>query len=206
MTNKFDLQLLFHSDGVEKSNFMARVFGLFSEEPVRFWSEMSSSPYEYLGRPTICRKGENAKPWTLDFAFRRKSDSLNFVAEQKCELAFENGRRMTLDSNSQIERHRDKPAFVEFLNAASLPDSFNCSVTTRTNRKTTIQFSGAILVWGRTTPEGRDSAISHYGLADVLSMEAIVNDLLREENRPYREYIEKRMRWCDDLFSALLGK
>jgi hypothetical protein len=92
--SKFSLESVFKADGLEKGNFLSRVFGLFNEEPVRCWAEMESSPYEYLGRPTLYPKEDSG--WTiLDFAFRRRGDGRIFVSEMKCEIAYESFRYMT---------------------------------------------------------------------------------------------------------------
>jgi hypothetical protein len=44
-----------------------------------------------------------------------------------------------------------------------------------------------------------------FGFTDVLSVEAIVNDLLRMENEPYRKFLVERLDWCEELFAALRG-
>jgi hypothetical protein len=169
---------------------------------------MESSPFEYIGRPTISPRGE--KGTTLDFALRRRSDGRCFVAEMKCELAYCNYRYLTLISTEQVERHRTeqlkagKKSFARFLEAAMTPDAFTCTVT-RGNRRISVEISGAILVWGRATPEGKDSAIKQFGFVDVLSVESMVNDLLRAGHEPYRRFLKERWSWCDEMFSALLG-
>lgn len=47
--------------------------------------------------------------------------------------------------------------------------------------------------------------MERFGFVDVLSVESIVNDLLREGHEPYRRFLMERMSWCDEMFAALLG-
>jgi hypothetical protein len=191
---------LFKSDISERDKFPSRLFGLFSEELVRFWCRSSSSPYEDLGRPTLKRNGERLGK-TLDFTFRRRSDGRLYVGEMKCELEYDNYRCLTLTAPSQLERHRrDSDAFRRFLSVASNSDEFTVTVGGRR-----FQVDGAILVWGRVSPEGRTVVMREARLADVLALDAVASDLIRWNDQSWTDFVQKRATWCDELFSTLVG-
>lgn len=208
---RFDLSRTFKTDDLARDNFLSRLFGMFNEEPVRIWGEMESSPYEYLGRPTLFPKGESGYT-VLDFAFRRKSDGVCFVSEMKCELAYNNYAYLTLDSISHVERHRSeqlrsgKQSFARFLEAATSPEKFLCKVTTRKNKRIDLDFAGAILVWGRTSDQKKDVIVREFGFADVLTVEDIINDLLSSKSEQYQDLIARQRSQCEFLFSSLLGE
>ncbi|HWB11595.1 MAG TPA: hypothetical protein VG826_20355 [Pirellulales bacterium] len=198
---------LFKTSNTHRDNFLARVFAMFSEEPVRLWGESQDAPYEYLGRPTLKRPGES-RGQTIDFALRSKQDGRTFVAELKCELAFENYGYLVLNSCAQVQRHVNerKEAFVRFLAMARDPTAYVVSVTGRSGHSRQIEASGAILVWGSVTEEGRRAVMAEFGFADVLSVERIICDLLRTENRAYLDFVGDRERWCAELFRAMQGR
>ncbi len=208
--SEFSLESVFKTDGLERGNFLSRVFGLFNEEPVRLWAEMESSPYEYLGRPTLYPKEDSG--WTtLDFAFRRREDGRIFVAEMKCEIAYESFRYMTLTRIEQVQRHlteqkrQNKKSFPRFLEAARYPDRFQCRVTSRSGQRRDVAIDGAILVWGSVSVVGRKAVQSEFGFADILSVEEIINDLIQSGDASYAEFVRQRGQWSDELFQSLLG-
>jgi hypothetical protein len=191
---------LFKSSVSERDKFLARLFGLFSEDIVRFWCRNPSSPYEDLGRPTLKRCDEKLGK-TLDFTFRRKADGHVFVGEMKCELEYDNYRCLTLTAASQLERHRrDSDAFRRFLLIARNHDEFKVTVGGRP-----VQVNGAILVWGRVLTEGRAAVVKETGLADALALDGIVGDLIRWKDSKYFDFFERRAKWCNELFGALAG-
>lgn len=197
---------VFKTSNTQRDNFLARVFAMFSEEPVRLWGESQDAPYEYIGRPTLKLAGES-RGQTIDFALKSKQDGRVFVAELKCELAFQNYGYLVLTSVAQVQRHVNerKEAFVRFLAMARNPKAYAVSVSDRLGRARPVEASGAILVWGSMTDEGRRAVMEEFGFADVLSVEAIIGDLLRTENRAYTKFVEERERWCAELFRAMLG-
>jgi hypothetical protein len=188
---------LFCSDNSARDNFLARLFGIFSEEILRCWAEAPQAPYEDLGRPTIRHKGEKKPYYTLDFTFRSKNDDRVYIAEMKSELAYENYRYLILESPSQLNHHKGK-SFQIFLDAARNMSRYDVKVR---GRSQTID--GSILVWGSYTEQGRVSVKKHYDFRDVLSVEAIINDLLDWQNQDYVELIQKYENWCGDLFAGL---
>lgn len=198
---------VFKTSNSQRDNFLARLFAMFSEEPVRIWGESDDAAYEYLGRPTLKRPGES-RGRTIDFALKSKGDGRVFVAELKCELAFQNYGYLVLNSVAQVQRHvkERKEAFVRFVDMARDPAAYAVSVTDRSGRSRPIDASGAILVWGSVTEEGRRAVMEEFGFTDVLSVEEIIGDLLRTENRAYLSFITERERWCSELFRAMQNR
>ena len=190
-------QSLFRSDDPARDNFLSRLFGIFNEKVVRCWGKAPQAPYENLGRPTARRVGEKKPYYTLDFTFRSKNDNRVYIAEMKCELAFENYLYLTLESPSQLNHHKN-PAFQFFLDVARDASQYEVKIDGRLQA-----IDGSILVWGSCTEKGRTSVMTHYGLGDVLSVEAIINDLLSWQNQDYAELIRKYGGWCGELFTGL---
>jgi hypothetical protein len=187
---------LFHSSDSPRDKFFARLFGIFNEEIVRCWAKAPQSPYTDLGRPTLKLPGEQ-RGYTLDFALQSKNDGKVYLAEMKCEMEFENYRYLTLELPIQLDHHK-QPAFHRFLDAAQNPNQYMVTVK---GRPQTI--NGSILVWGKCTDEGRISVMAHYGLGDILSLEAVIHDLISWQNQDYAELIAKYERWCGELFTGL---
>lgn len=47
------LEDLFNTGNAARDNFRSRLFGMFSEDVVRYWAANEKSPYGCIGRPTI---------------------------------------------------------------------------------------------------------------------------------------------------------
>ena len=188
----------FRSHDFTRDKFLSRFFGIFSEEIVRIWCKCPKSPYEDLGRPTL-KRPEEKRGRTLDFTFRSKQDGRIYVGELKCELEFENYRYLALTSPSQLDHHTGE-AFRWFLAIAKDPRQYTVTV-----KGSSISVSGAVLVWGSITSEGRKTVMNTTGLADVLSLEQIITDLLIWDNQDYSKFMERRATWCQELFS-LVGR
>jgi len=92
---------IFRTKNPARDKFLSRLFGLFSEEVVRYWCRCPAAPYEDLGRPTLRVPGE-ARGHTLDFTLRHKETVKVYVAEMKCELEFENYRYLRLTGAWQL--------------------------------------------------------------------------------------------------------
>jgi hypothetical protein len=189
-------QSLFHSNDSARDKFLSRLFGIFNEEIVRCWGKAPQAPYEELGRPTIRKVGEK-RGYTLDFTLRSKNDDRIYIAEMKCELEYENYRYLTLESPSQLDHH-GKEAFRIFLDAARNMRQYIVTIKGQPQ-----MINGSILIWGRYTEEGRINVMNKYGLGDVLSLEAIINDLVVWRNQDYTELIHKYERWSSELFTGL---
>jgi hypothetical protein len=189
-------QSLFQSGNSARDKFFARLFGIFNEEIVRCWAKAPQAPYIDLGRPTIKRAREK-RGYTLDFTLQSKNDGRVYIAEMKCWLEFENYRHLTLESPSQLDYHKNE-AFQRFLDAIQNMSQYVVMVKGRSQA-----IHGSILVWGRCTEQGRISVMAQYGLRDVLSLEAIINDLVGWQNQDYAELIRKYEVWCGELFTGL---
>jgi hypothetical protein len=53
------------------------------------------------------------------------------------------------------------------------------------------------------TEQGRTNVIDKYGLKDVLSLKAIINDLVGWQNQDYTELVHKYETCCGELFTGL---
>jgi hypothetical protein len=180
-----------------RGKYLSRVFGIFSEEIVRIWARDSRAPFEDLGRPTLlCPDG---KRYTLDFTFRNRANGAVFVAEMKCEIEYQSYKYLILTGPSQLEHHH-KPAFAALLAVAGAGRGQRAQVG-----KVELQVDGAILIWGATTPEGRAAVIQKHSFADVLSLAEVVADLRAWRSAAYRELIESRRAWTNQLYDALLN-
>lgn len=188
----------FKSTEPDRDKFLSRLFGIFSERIVGCWCERPESEYGNLGRPTVRLQGED-RGRTLDFTFQSRCDGRVYVGELKCELEYENYRYIMLRSPSQLSHHTGE-SFRRFLGVAKNPSEYSVQVGGRE-----CVVSGSILVWGSVSSDGRDSVMRETGLADVLSLEEIVTDLLSWGDADYHKFIGERARWCRELFAALGG-
>lgn len=193
---EISFERLFKSPNPTRDKFLSRLFGVFSEEIARIWCKCPQSPYEDLGRPTLKLPEEN-RGRTLDFTFRSRQDGRMYVGELKCELEFENYRYLTLTSPSQLNHHTGE-AFQRFLATAKNPRQYTVTVSGNS-----VSVSGAVLVWGAVTPDDRRAVMEATGIADVLSLEQIITDLLTWDDQDYFRFMERRATWCQDLFSVL---
>jgi hypothetical protein len=193
----------FCSGNLQRDNFLSRLFGIFNEEIVHYWCQCPSSPYENLGRPSVYVKGEK-QGHTLDFTFRHIGTGKVFIAEMKCELSLDNYRYLILEDARQLEHHLGKTAFQKFLQAAREPKSLEVWVGGRSGG-TKVEIDGAILILGTTTLKGREEVIEKYGLADVLSLEAMLNELLKNEPEEWLRRINQLCNWSTELFRFLSG-
>lgn len=182
-----------------RDKFLARVFGIFSEDIIRIWCKNPNSPYMDLGRPTVYL--DNKKHYTLDFALKEKrSGGFVFITEMKCEIQYENYKYLRLTSYNQLNHHKNK-AFKILLDIAESKGGHKVKVNGES-----IDYQGAILVWGATIPQGVKEVQSKYKFHDVLSTEIIINDLVEWEDTDFIEYINKRREWCTELFVGLAGR
>jgi len=186
---------LFWTSDVPRDNFRSRLFGLFSEEIVRYWSENERAPYRNLGRPTLWSGGEFA---TIDFTLQSRADGRRYVAEQKSELAFEAHRYLRLQEPAQLTHHAGRRAFDWFLDMGRDPTSHEVRIGGRP-----ANVAGAILIWGAVDPRGRSSATEAFGFADVLSLESMVEDLAAWGDQRWQARLRELRAWSDELFDGL---
>lgn len=191
------METLFRSAVPQRDKFLARLFGLFSEEIVRHWASDPNAPYEDLGRPTL-RWPDDTKFHTLDFTFRHRADGRVFVAEMKAELEWEGYRYLRLVDAAQIEHHERSAAFQKLIATARNSEA----VSVRVGGKP-VAVSGAILVWGATAAAGIEGAKEVYGFGDVLSVEMMLMDLRAWKTVSWCEYAAQLRRWTEELFDGL---
>ena len=159
---------VFRSDSIQRDNFLARLFGIFSEHVVLTWCDCPQASYIHIGRPTLRKPGES-QSYTLDFTLQHRQSTQRYVAEMKCWTTWENYRYLRLAETDQLQRIT-QPAFRTFLAFAHQPTSYHVTVA---GKPTDID--GAILVWGAVTPQGLAGA-SALGIVNVLTVEEMVRD------------------------------
>jgi hypothetical protein len=182
-----------------RSKFLARVFGIMSEEIVRLWTAAPETPYEDLGRPTVRFDGD-LRGATLDFTLRSRASGKVYVAEMKCEIEYERFQYFVLDSPHKLTHHT-KTAFRSFLRVAKEPRAARTTVKGRS-----VVVDGAILVWGAVTEGGCAAVQAHYEFADVLSVESMISDLTARRDAPYMDLLKDRQKWLGEMFNGLAGQ
>jgi len=180
---------------IHRGKFLARVFGIFSEEIVRIWAADARAPFEDLGRPTLHHDDARS---TLDFTFRSRETGAVFPAELKCEIEYEGYRYFVLNDVAQL-KHHSKPAFAALLAAAGRQPGLRAFV-----QKREVAVDGAILVWGSATAEGRSAVVSDKGFFAVLTLEDMIADLQAWKSEAFRTLVEDRRTWTNELCDALL--
>ncbi len=191
-----DFPALFKSDLPARDKFVARLFGLFSEEVVNLWAKNPACRYENLGRPTVRRAGEK-KGRTYDLALRDRETGEVAVAEVKYWPEFEGHRNLRMSDPREVERIL--PA--DFLNFAKAPKAFEVRVRSRE-----IETDGATFVWGAFGPGIALEVAARYSFLDVLSLEEIVRDLLLWRDQGFVQALRMRRDWTAFMCQGLLGE
>lgn len=190
-----DFESIFRTGDSLRDNFLSRVFGILNEGVVRFWCANPQSAFVDLGRPTV--HTPEGKWHTLDFTLRNQESGLIYVAEMKCELAYDGYQYLRLVDASQLDHHRGA-AFTRFLEVARSGHRLVVKVTGKP-----LDVDGAVLVWGATTSQGVASVLEVTGLADVLSVESMVNDLGAWQDAAWANRVSQIRSWCTELFDYL---
>lgn len=189
-------EAIFQSDNRARDKFLSRYFGLLSEDLVRQWCRRTEAVYEDLGRPTLYAPGEQ-RGSTLDFTLRHRATGKTFVAELKCELEYENYRYLRLSEPGQLGHHTST-AFKKLLTVASHPHALESRVAAKP-----LHVDGAILIWGATTPQGREAVMHDHGFADVLSVEEMLVDLHRWGDSHWQQRVAEVRVWTEHLLTHL---
>jgi hypothetical protein len=179
-----------------RGKYLARLFGIFSEEVVRIWAADDRCVFKGCGRPTLKLQGKN-RGATLDFTLEHRHTGLRYVAELKCEIEFQNYRYFELSDVSQLDHHR-KDAFRALLNAAKEPSTQEVCVGGKR-----VEIHGAILIWGAATSEGRRAVKDEKHFFDVLTVADMLRDLCVWENQAYKALLAERRQWTNELFDGL---
>jgi len=149
--------------------------------------------------PTIYY-GEEGKYCILDFLLKDKKGEL-FVTEMKCEIEYQRYKFFTLSDPEQIVHH-NKNAFRKFLQLGQNPNQYTVKV--KGEEKPCIK--GIALIWGRVDQEKKHLISSEYNISHILCLEAITNDLLNWNDSNYKNLIEDRMTWMEELFNGLVNR
>ena len=180
-----------------RDKFLSRIFGIFNEEIVRIWCRSEISPYEDIGRPTVYELGKTGRGSTLDFTFQDRKTKKNYVSEMKCEIQYENFKYLELDSIEQL-RHHNKTAFQRFIGIAKEPKKYIAKIQGKE-----IEANGAILVWGKTNSASIQEICDSTNLTNILSVESIINDLVKIKDNNYFEFLNQKQEWINHLFDGL---
>ena len=186
---------VFRTDSPQRDNFLARLFGIFSEHVVHTWCDCPQASYFNIGRLSLRKPGENHS-YTLDFTLQHRQSGRLYAAEMKCWTTWEDYRYLRLTEPNQLQRIT-QPAFITFLAFAHEPTAYGVFVAGKLT-----EIDGAILVWGAATPQGR-SAAAALGIADVLTVEDMVSDLHIWQPSAWRDFIAQRRSWATELFDYL---
>lgn len=182
----------------KRDKFLSRVFGIVNEEIIRIWCANERSPFIDLGRPTIY--DSDGRYYTLDFLLRDATDNI-FIAEMKCEIEYQKYKFLTLSNSKQIDHHRTKRAFQLLLEVASNPSSFQVKCD-----KQEIKVSGSVLIWGKVSPQEISKICKDFSLAQIISVEDAVADLIEWKDQYYVNFLHQYELWGKQLFSGLQGK
>jgi hypothetical protein len=118
-----------------------------------------------------------------------------FVAEMKCEIAFERFKYLTLTGPRLLDHHK-KEAFAAFLNYARGP-------STAIVGGSQIATDGAILIWGDATSDGVASVQHEFGFHDVLSVTHIIAELRAWQSPEWQALVSEVQNWTAELGSWL---
>jgi hypothetical protein len=105
-------------------------------------------------------------------------------------------------------RNRDAKTFVAELKCELEWDHYKYLRLTDASQLAhhTLAVNGAVLVWGATTPAGCEAVRSTYGFADVLSVEAMLDDLRRWHCESWSVRVAEVGTWCSELTEFLGGE
>jgi len=188
----------------KRANFLSRIFGIISEEVVGLWLS-DNEIYENLNeRPLLIANNDPGKKVTLDFTIMNKRGEI-FIVEQKNLFAYKNGSLCSMDDNQEFSNSFKKwseskikmtPAFKYFIGFSKNQEDYTVKL------KNSGDISGTILIWSSCTDRGKKKYMMECGFKDVLSVENMLNDLIRSKNSNYKKWIDERKAWIDDLFKS----
>lgn len=185
---------IFRSGEQARDNFLARFFGLFYEKMVPVWCSCPGAPYAYLGRPALWRENKYTN-YTLDFALCSRATGETFVAEMKCWLAWEKASYLRLEEVTPLQKLKGG-AWDAFMELTRNPSSYEIKVD---RRPLAPPIRGTILMWGATSEQGRQAAMTIYGFADVLSAESMLEDLHASNSAEWAQTIGQLKDWSYSL-------
>jgi len=191
------VETLFRTTDASRDKFLARLFGLFSEEIVRGWCANEKSKYKNLGRPRV-RTRDREKEFILDFTLQDRKSQEVFVSEQKFWPEYQGYRFLRLDSADSLEGFATE-SFRCFRLAAMHPESVSVFIN-----RNLISISGGIFITGAVTSRGFKELRQVPSFRDVLTLEQLIDDLRSWNDRNYEELLAKRRAWSLELIDGLL--
>jgi len=208
--NQPDLDCNKDNDDCKREKFLSRLFGIFSEEIVKIWCANEKSPYDDLGRPSLYDKADKYTGTTLDFTFQDKDKKI-YIVEMKCEIQYENFRYFHLNNKDKLEgflgHHRKKQAFERFEKLGKNPDRYIVKyLDYEAKEKCKIEkIAGIILIWGKVNQENIEN-MNIGGFHQILSVERMISDLIRWNDKEFMKMIDNYQCWSNDMFDRLVGK
>jgi hypothetical protein len=188
---------IFKTGEKSRDNFLARFFGIFYEKMVPAWCSCPGAPYAYQGRPALWR--ENTYKHSLDFILRRRETGETFVAEMKCWLAWENSTYLRLEDTTPLHKLKGA-AWEAFIELTHNPTAYEIKIE---RLLLTPPIQGTVLIWGATSEQGRQPAMTTYGFADVLSAESMLDDLNTSNSAEWTLIIDQLKDWSNSLLTYL---
>ena len=203
------------NENAARDKFLARFMGIFNEEIIRIWCKDKNSEYENIGSPTIRKKKKEKSELgtkdirsTLDFTLRKKKGAEKgniYVAESKCLLQFQKYKHLELDDIKLIDRldKDDKRAFKWLLELCKRPNDFVLNVSSNGSSKSIKKIDGGILIWASINKDQLDHIKTEKKFHDILSLEDMINDLIRWRNKEYRKFLNEKSNWVNEFISFL---
>jgi len=191
-----DLLKIGKTDNIERDKFISRFFGIFNEDIALIYFNSPYSKYINLGRPTIKKGNEK---YTLDFTLQERNNNEIYICEMKCEIQYQNYKRLELNNREQIKLHK-KNAFKYFLDIAYNINEYKIE----TNKKI-ININGIILIWGKITKDKEiiNEIKNIYNIKDILSLENMINIMLENNYQEYIDYINKKKEWVNTFINNI---
>ena len=188
-----DLLEIGKTDNIGRDKFISRFFGIFNEDIASIYFKSPYSKYNNLGRPTIKKELEK---YTLDFTLQDKNSNKIYICEMKCEMQYQNYKRLELNNENQIKSHK-KNAFIYFLDLANNVNKYVIEVN-----KKTININGIILLWGKITNDCKiiNEIKNIFSINDILSLENMINVMIKNNYQEYFNYINEKREWVNTFF------
>lgn len=180
---------LFRSPDPERNAFMVSVFNLFSSAIVQCWVQDARSPFDDLGKGSL-RKSGASRGISLDVTVGRRNRVYGGLL--RCDLSVD----PPLTDAAQVVQ--DTKSFKLFLDAAANPSKYTVVIDGKKH-----DLAGLLLVWSCVDEKAVRAARREHGLADVLSLEQIIADLIGWGNRDFQLLLDRRVAWSHDLFKGL---
>ncbi len=196
-------QEFFGSD-YKRDSFMAMLLGTFIERSGEAWCSTTGCRYKHLGRPTIRERGTKNKS-TVDYLWEDASGK-QYVGEAKCWISYDNYRRfpLTLAKLQAFERLKGNNPLKFFLRYTRDPTAFDVDYTRfEGDKPQRCSPCGSIIVWSSLAPGAKSELMNHYGLADVLSFEELLDGIHPQASAQWTSHLGTLRGWATDLFDFI---